>query len=383
MSSVFFYVQHLLGIGHLRRAAVIARALLQHGIDVTFVSGGVPVGGLDLGSAHLVQLPAALSADAGFSAIHDEAGKPIDDAWRERRRRALLGGFEQHHPHLVLIEMFPFGRRQFAFELRPLMEAARARGVPVAVSLRDILVAKSRPDRIAETLTLVNRYVDAVLVHGDPQVVTLNTTFPATGEIKPPVIHTGYVAEPSSAPAPAEEGEDILVSAGGGAVGGPLLRAALAARPATSAAHAPWRLIAGPNLAESEFDALAKGLPANVSLERFRCDFPALMARSRLSISQAGYNTIMDILNTGARALVLPFAEGAESEQMMRARLLGERGLLHLLEPPFERGRLARAIDGALGRPRPAVGRIDLNGASATARHLIAMMNAVSARAPS
>ena len=383
MRSVFFYVQHLLGIGHLRRAAVIARALLQHGLDVTFVSGGVPVGGLDLGSAQLVQLPPALSADAGFSAIHDQTGKPIDDAWRERRRRALLGEFERRHPHLVLIEMFPFGRRQFAFELRPLMEAARVQGVPVAVSLRDILVAKSRPDRIAETLALVNRYVDVVLVHGDARVVTLNATFPAAGEIKPPVIHTGYVAEPSSASASVREGEEILVSAGGGAVGGPLLRAALAARPASSAAQAPWRLIAGPNLADSEFDALAKGLPANVSLERFRSDFPALMAASRLSLSQAGYNTIMDILNTGARALVLPFAEGGESEQTMRARLLAERGLLHLLGPPFEPGRLAHAIDGALAATRPAAGHIDLNGAAATARHLIAMMKAVSAGAPS
>ena len=42
MSSVFFYVQHLLGIGHLRRAAIIARALRRRGIDVDFVSGGAP-----------------------------------------------------------------------------------------------------------------------------------------------------------------------------------------------------------------------------------------------------------------------------------------------------------------------------------------------------
>lgn len=378
MSGVFFYVQHLLGIGHLRRAAVIARALHRHGIDVTFVSGGVPVGGLDLGGAHLVQLPVAVSADAGFSAIHDDAGKPIDDEWRERRCRALLGEFERRRPGLVLIEMYPFGRRQFAFELQPLMATAHARGVPVAVSLRDILVTKSKPERIAETLAIVNRGVDAVLVHGDPQVITLNATFPAASEIKPPIIHTGYVAEPSAAPNHAAEGKEILVSAGGGAVGGPLLRAALAARPATGVAHAPWRLIAGPNLADSEFAALAVGLPANVTLERFRRDFPALMAGSRLSLSQAGYNTIMDILNTGVRALVLPFAEAAETEQTLRARLLARRGLLHLLEPPFEAGRLAHAIDAALAQPRPAQGRIDLNGADATARYLAAMMKTAS-----
>jgi glycosyltransferase involved in cell wall biosynthesis len=42
---VFFYVQHLLGIGHLARASRIARALAEDGFDVTMVTGGTPVSG--------------------------------------------------------------------------------------------------------------------------------------------------------------------------------------------------------------------------------------------------------------------------------------------------------------------------------------------------
>jgi len=382
MSSVFFYVQHLLGIGHLRRAAVIARALSRHRLEVIFVSGGVPAGDLDLAGGKLVQLPVAMSADAAFSAIHDSEGKPIDDAWRSARKKILLEEFERRRPGLVLIEMFPFGRRQFAFELEPLMAAAKQRGIPVAISLRDILVARSKPARVAETIGLVNRYVDAVLVHGDPAIVRLDATFPAAGQIVPPVIHTGYVAEkPAAAIAPAAEGEEILVSAGGGAVGAPLLRAVLAARGATRLADAPWRLIAGPNLPQSDFASLCANLPPRVVLERFRQDFPALMAAARLSISQAGYNTVMDILSSGSRALVLPFAEGGESEQTLRARLLAKRGLLALMEPPFEPAALARAIDAAAEMPRPQGARVDLDGANATARHVVALMSTRSAEA--
>jgi predicted glycosyltransferase len=172
----------------------------------------------------------------------------------------------------------------------------------------------------------------------------------------------------------AAEGAEILVSAGGGAVGGPLLRAALAARPATSLAHSPWRLIAGPNLPAAEFAELQGTAPAGVTVERFRSDFPALLARSRLSLSQAGYNTVMDILATGARALVLPFAEGAESEQSLRARLLAERGLLSLMEPPIDPARLAASIEAALIRPRPRPGALDLDGAAETARQLAGML---------
>jgi predicted glycosyltransferase len=364
---VFFYVQHLLGIGHLRRAAVIARALRRQSLGIVFVSGGEPVRDLDLAGADLVQLPPAYAADEKFSAIHDEAGKPIDDAWRARRREQLLAEFDRRRPGLLLVEMFPFGRRQFAFELEPLMSRAQRQGIPVLISLRDILVAKSKASRVAETVALVNRLADGVLVHGDPNVARLEATFPAAAELRPPILYTGYVAE-VALPARAEEGPEILVSAGGGAVGLPLLSTVLEAMPKTAAATAPWRLISGPNLGESEFRTLANRLAANVRLERFRSDFPALMAAARLSISQAGYNTVMDILCTGVRALVLPFGEGGESEQTMRARLLAERGLLSVMEPPFEAGALAQAIDGALARERPAAARIDLGGADTTAR---------------
>ena len=364
--TVLFYVQHLLGIGHLRRAALIARAILAAGLELRFVSGGMPAGELDIGGASLVQLPPAISADVHFSRILDEHGRAIDDAWRERRKRRLLEAFEEARPDLVLIEMFPFGRRQFAFELLPLLQTARARSLPIAVSLRDILVAKNRPERIAETVALVQNHVDRVLVHGDPRLVRLDATFPAAGEIADRLVYTGYVAE--AVPPAAAEGEEVLVSAGGGAVGGPLLRAALAARPATRLASAPWRLITGPNLPAAEFADLRAAAPAGVVIERFRPDFPALLARSRLSLSQAGYNTVMDILATGARALVLPFAEGAESEQSLRARLLAERGLLGIAEA--EPVRLAAAIDAALARPRPRPGAVDLDGAAETARQI-------------
>ena len=150
---------------------------------------------------------------------------------------------------------------------------------------------------------------------------------------------------------------------------------ALAARPATRAAGFPWRLITGPNLPETEFAGLASRLPAGVTLERFRDDFPSLLARCRLSVSQAGYNTVMDILATGVRALVIPFAEAGEGEQSQRARLLSARGLIDVMEPPAEAGRLASAIDAALDQPRPAPSGIDLGGAGATARQILALLD--------
>src|SRR5215470_4247552 len=144
---VFFYVQHLLGIGHLRRAAAITRALERHGLEVAFVSGGQPVQNLELGGADVIQLPPARAGDSSFGSIVDAAGRPIDDAWRDRRRGALLDAFAAVAPQVLLIELYPFGRRPFRFELKPLLAAAASRRPRPAVvcSVRDILVDKSEP----------------------------------------------------------------------------------------------------------------------------------------------------------------------------------------------------------------------------------------------
>ena len=100
-------------------------------------------------------------------------------------------------------------------------------------------------------------------------------------------------------------------------------------------------------------------------------DFPTLLRNCCLSLSQGGYNTVMESLTAGARAVIVPFAEGQEIEQTMRARRLAERGALHLVEPgELTPQRLAAAIDAALAGPAPTRSAIALDGAAAAARRL-------------
>lgn len=371
---IFFYVQHLLGIGHLRRAAAITRALERHGLSVAFVAGGEPVPGLDLGGADVIQLPPARAGDSGFGSIVDEAGRPIDDAWRDRRRVALLAAFERWAPEVVLIELYPFGRRPFRFELRPLLDAAAARRPRPAIlcSVRDILVSRNDPQRTAEIVGIIRRRFDLVLVHGDPRLIEFGATFAAADEIAAQLRYTGYVVGESPAISDSGKGAgEILVSAGGGAVGAPLLRAAIGARPLTRVADQPWRLIAGPNLPEQDFRALTASANANVIIERFRGDFQTLLRNCRLSVSQAGYNTVMELLAAATRAVVVPFAEGGETEQPVRARLLADRGLLTVVDPEtLTLASLAAGIDAADRGVRPAVA-LNMAGADGTARAII------------
>ncbi len=366
--SVLFHVQHLLGIGHLRRAGAIARGLVAAGLDVTIASGGAPVSGMDL-AGRVVQLPAAESADRDFSAILDGDGRPIDDSWRQRRRDLLLDTFRALEPDVLLIELFPFGRRAFRFELLPLLElAARRRPRPaVLCSVRDILVAKNEAKRTAETLETLRRYFDAVLVHGDPRLVPLTASFAAADAIAD-IRYTGYVVETGPAATDTNDGAgEVVVSAGGGSVGLPLLETALAARPLSTAKARRWRLLTGPNLPEGDRGRLAAAAPAGVSVERFRPDFRDILSRAALSVSQAGYNTVMDVLATGVPAVLVPFAAGQEIEQTLRARILAGRGRVELVEAvELSPESLAAAIDRALAQARPGALAVDLDGVAAT-----------------
>lgn len=375
--TILIYVQHLLGIGHLKRAAAIARELTKLGARVVVASGGMPEPRVPLGGGELVQLAPAVSADATFSAIHDAAGKPIDDAWKAARRDRLLDLFERTKPDALLIEMYPFGRRQFRFELIPLLERARAAARPpvIACSVRDILIDKKKPARTQESADLIRKFFDLVLVHGDPRLIEFGATFPLADRISDRLRYTGYVGDISGA-APAnhrrEHGE-VLVSAGGGAVGMPLLTAAVAAKPLSALNDRPWRIIAGNNLPEADFVALAAAVKADpgITLERFRTDFTALLLACHVSVSQGGYNTVMELIATRTPAVIVPFAEGQESEQGLRARLLERHGVLRVLAPEdLTPATLARAIDATAAKGPSAIA-VDLGGAAASARLIL------------
>lgn len=370
--KILFHVQHLLGIGHDRRAALVARGLAAAGAAVTLARGGHPVPGVDYGPTAVIQLPPVRAADGSFKVLLDENGAPIDDAWRDRRRAAALEALESVAPDVLLVESFPFARRAFRFELIPLLQAARARGVRTAVSVRDILVTKPDPARLNEVVDTVTRFVDRVLVHGDPDLIPFGATFPAADRIADRIVYTGYVAAPPPAVADGGDGRDeVVVSVGGGAVGVPLLRAALGARPLSTARDGVWRLLAGPDVPDWDFAALVAEAPPGVVVERARRDFPALLARCRLSVSQAGYNTVMDLLQAGCRSVVVPFATGGETEQATRARLLAGRGRLTVVdEATLSPATLAAGIDAALAAPEPAPLPMALSGAERAAQIL-------------
>jgi len=377
------YCQHVLGVGHYFRSLEIAQALHRH--ELVLVTGGSPVE-VNL-PRHVTEyrLP-ALQMDGAFTVISPTNTNRTLDEVKEERKTLLYSLFEKIAPDLFLIELYPFGRKSFSFEILPLLEAIH-RGdfssTKVVCSLRDILVEKKEQKTYEQrVLDILNKYFDGLLVHADETLVSLGETFESTEKIKIPLVYTGFVTPRPKADGgkkvrarlSLKRGEALVVaSVGGGRVGEGLLRAVVEAYARlTGEKELRLCLFTGPFMAELQFSALSDRVTflPGVQLERFTADFLSYLAAADLSVSMAGYNTCMNILAAGVPSLVFPFAQNRE--QRIRAEKLAALGALSLLkEEDLEPSRLATLMAEVLNsRTKPVRVPVNLDGAQETARWL-------------
>lgn len=374
------YCQYVLGIGHFFRILEICRALEGH--DVLLITGGPPV------DAHLPEhirhIPlTSLRMDKQFTQLLAlEPGQDVEQIKAQRQQR-LLDIFSTEKPDVLLIELYPFGRRAFSFEIIPLLEMLHNQPrnrCKIVCSLRDILVEKADPLKYeARAIRILEHFFDALLVHGDPRVIRLDQTFALTTDIPIPLVYTGYVAPAVPADARrrlraelglAADERLVVASTGGGRLGGQLLTAAVAAMNfLQSPAGCRLQLFTGPFGKDSAIEDLKRHAADNVHIVRFTTDFLSYLAAADLSLSLGGYNTCMNILATGVPALVWPSPQ--DREQGLRVERLEALGAMQqLTQADLDPRRLASRMQTLLQQAARTNVSIDMQGAAATARWL-------------
>ena len=223
-------------------------------------------------------------------------------------------------------------------------------------------------------------------MHGDPAFARLEDTFPPAADGAVRVTYTGYVVAPygPAAIVPADARHEIVVAASSGDAGRELLAAAIAARAHSAHAALTWRVLVGPGVPDAAFAALVNaGRQAGTIVERHRPDYRELVGKARVSVSQAGYNTIQDVLGARTPAVLVPFAAEGETEQAMRAARLGARGLAEVVDerdlaPPV----LAAAIDRAALRGVAPPCPFATDGAERSAARIVEIARQREAGAP-
>ncbi|MEM6462899.1 MAG: glycosyltransferase [Pseudomonadota bacterium] len=375
--KVLIYVQHLLGVGHVFRAMRIVAALTDFGFDVELIYGGQEIEHFSSYGAKVHFLPPLNTLRGDFSRLVTENGTEADERFKDIRRARVLEILGKSSPDILITEAFPFGRRQMHFELLPLMEAAHSlpKRPQVFASIRDILQDGNKASKDRQTVELIERYFDGVLVHGDKNFTALGATFPFADEIEQKLHYTGIVApKRTNQPVDSRDRYDVVVSAGGGLLGRELLFAAAAAKAHTSLKDARWCLLTGPYMEEGDRKTL---MSSDIEVRRFIPELHSLLASAKLSVSLSGYNTIADIMVAGCRAIVAPQWNEKETEQRRRAELLAARGLVvalsHVEKTPAA---LADAIERVMAAPPPDWSQIDQQGAPETARILAQSLSA-------
>ncbi len=352
MKKVLFYCQHLLGIGHVTRSLSIVNELSKS-FAVTYVQGGPEVPLRPVAVVKKVQLDPLLMRESDSTLYDPLEKRSVEEIFQSRKNQlSALGAFDA-----IVIELFPFGRRKFRKEVFHLLEEMKKKNSKVKVfcSVRDILVAKPNGEkRDMEVAEAVNKYFDGVWVHADQQLISFADTFSQEEKIRDKIQYTGFVAEPSK-PQAKERAKEVLLSLGGGSVGEELYRAAIAVVPEFP--EYTFRFVFGPYTSQTlrqELTARLANFKNRVEFCELLPNFEEELSRSALSLSMAGYNTVMNLVNTRTPALVLTY--DANEEQITRARLLEKKGFLGVLQPKDLQPKvLAEKIRERLRLPYPEV----------------------------
>jgi predicted glycosyltransferase len=379
--QIIFYCQYVWGMGHLFRSLEFVRALRDH--QVILIAGGQAVD-IDLPDhVSLLRLPTLYMDEKFTRLIAADSEGNVEDIQRERKQR-LVALFERERPDLLVVELYPFGRAVFGYELQPLLQSIRQGRfgrMKCVCSLRDILVEKKDPQAYEQrVLDNLNRYFDLLLIHSDEDLLRLDETFSRIDDIRIPVAYTGFIAQQSS-PANGQKlrqalqisaGEKLIVaSAGGGRSGYELLKGVLQACLLLGRSRRlRLELFAGPFMDEDEFEKLSDLSGSGLNVHRFTKRFLDFLYAADLSVSLAGYNTCMNLLVTRVPALVYPYSR--QREQPIRIGKIKPFLPLRILKgKDLEPCALSRQMEKMLDRPPPFESlKLNVNGAENAARYL-------------
>ncbi len=372
-----FYVQSCRGVGHLHRIASLATTLIStHPTSrVIVVSGGPSHPDVEerlvSHGIRFVQLETLKAANKEQWKLVTNENTPITTDIQIKRRDVLLNVLRMEVPTAVVIEMFPFGRRRFHFEIEPLLNACyeqRPRPL-IACSVRDLLVKLKINDQLW-ALNKINTYYDCVFVHSDSNIIPFSHSFKYSNEMKDKIVYTGYVVDSSRVNAIdnittnnksnsntsqssliTQRKNQIIVSTGNSYSGHvehfyhsvllarlKLIRSMkdtkwiLRINKDRWSESIQWRKNFNEKYRTSSSSASSSNITDNVRWEiNNDRDFINVLNESFLSISQGGYNTTMETIITNTPNIIIPISvgkRGKDIEQLNRSNIFCQKNLV-------------------------------------------------------
>ncbi len=344
-TRIALYSHDTVGLGHVRRNLLLARALASSALDpaILMISGNSHANafaappGVD--SVTLPALHKNAEGRYGVGALPLSLRRLV--TLRARTIRAALESFD---PDLLIVDKVPRGALG---ELMPTLAALKTRGrARCVLGLRDILdepVVVRREWDESDYEGSIREYYAAVWVYGDRNVYDMAGEYGFGPDVCSRMTYTGYLDQrvrldmrftrPASVAATVDlpAGRQILCTVGGGQDGGSVAKAFAAAE---MPHDANGIVLTGPFMPGRALQQVRQLARRNERLEvlEFVPEGTRLMHRADRVVTMGGYNTISEVLSFGKSALVIPRVT-PRREQLIRAEHLHRLGLVDVLHP--------------------------------------------------
>ena len=366
--KILLYSHDTFGLGNIRRTLVLGSGLLQEypAASVLIVTGSPMIHDFRVPQRiDYIKLPCLdrVTADRYQPRSLQTCGPEVASIRSSLLQRSVLG----FAPDLMIVDKRPAG---VGGELKETLRALsrHPHATKLVLGLRDIL---DEPERAraslkrARDMETIARYYDEVWIYGERGLFDAVREYAFPEAVAAKTRYCGYLKRPTLRAPPHDGPPRVLVTSGGGGDGARMVGTYLEGLmnlPRSVALHTT--VVFGPEMPDaSRAELLSKyGSVADVAFVEFEPDLTPRYAECDLVVSMAGYNTVCELLSFARRAVLVPRAEPV-AEQLLRARLLAERGYFRMVEPrELEPGVLIAVVLDALAAPQPAPRPMDLDG---------------------
>lgn len=331
--KVLLYSQHLSGTGHFVRMFEIASNLAEN-CDIYLIDGGrfIPRKKPQF-DFKIINISPIFRQEGNLKSVEN---RHIDQIMLERKQ-ILLELIENIKPDVIIIEHFPFSKWILFDEITNFIKKSKSININVKIicSIRDIPINtcdEPAQDYQEKVTQILEQYFDLILIHSDPDLICLENYIPWLNNLKIPFVYTGYISEKLNINSLNNKQNLILVSLGGLNNRNLILTCAKAWHN-LNLDNYKMLIFAPLFISETEFLQVTteiKNINDNIEFKPFTNNFINYLSQARLSISQAGYNTCMNILETCTPNILIPNQK--MSDQIMRSQRLAELNLTTYLD---------------------------------------------------
>lgn len=379
--KIVLYSHDTFGMGNIRRTLLLSNEFISEypGASILIITGSPMI--------HAFRIPKGidyikLPCLDRFAAEHYGPRYLADcpEEVKQTREAILRESVLRFNPDLMVVDKRASG---IDSELLPTLHALRENGrhTKLALGVRDIL---DEPERTRKVLAgngsfeVIDEFYDEVWIYGSKGIFDTTKEYEFPESVVHKTFYCGYLKRPTVLAKRAVGPPRVLVTTGGGGDGSDLIEAYLAGL-STLPRNVALRstVIFGPQMPQERRLALLRRFDymADVNFLEFEADITNLYAESDLVVSQAGYNTVCELLSFSRRAILVPRSEPVR-EQLIRARLLAERGLFEFLEPQdMTSETLISKVLEALNSSTMPASNVDLDGLPAIRERVRALLN--------